>query len=155
MVLSGPMKKTLFIFCFLFSSLSFACGDLRNKPAYFNAKISCGTLFEYISEPTITLNGKTYAFALDSGDLSGECPDPNVGCYTPYINIVRRGNAICKAFGFGKYATSNDYGVWRDLPDRMAALKRNARGTYSPQVVDINHSRNEYIYVKTITCYRK
>lgn len=146
------MKKTLLVFCFLFSSLSFACADLRNKPAYFNGQVACGTLFHTITDPTITLNGKTYAFGMDVGDMSGGCP-ANEGCYPPYLNIVRRGNAICKAFGFKGYARSNDYGVWRDLPNRMAALKRNARGTFSPQVVEINPARNEYIYVKTIYCY--
>jgi hypothetical protein len=101
----------------------------------------------------MTINGKTYPFGMTSGDMDGGCPADNLSCYPPYLNIVRRGNALCKAYGFKGYGRSNDFGIWRDLPDHMAALKRSKSGSWTPVVVDINHSRNEYIYTKTIYCY--
>lgn len=148
------MKTFIALFIISLSTLSLACGDQRNKPGYLHAKkVECTTLFGKITDVTMTVNGKSYPFAMELGDLSGECPDPNRGCYTPYYNIVHRGNAICRAFGFKGYATSNDWGIWKDLPDEVVGLKRTSSGKWGPKVIRINHSRMEYAYTRTITCY--
>lgn len=150
--------KTIFLLSFLVLSLQvFACADLKNKPAYFSQKkIECGTLVNKIVEPTITIKGRKLPFGMDLGDMWGECPDPKVGCYTPYINIQRRGNAICKAYGMGKYAKSTSWSpLFRSMPDEMGRLKRVNATTFAPAYVSINHSRSEYSYVRSIWCHKK
>ncbi|MFL5784926.1 MAG: hypothetical protein ACJ76H_09975 [Bacteriovoracaceae bacterium] len=148
------MKNFIILFFVLSSTLTFACGDFSKKPAYLSAqKVECGRLFDTITSPTMTVNGKTYPFALKLSDMAGGCPSDDQSCYPPYLNIVHRGNAICKAFGFGAYATSNDWGIWKDLPDVMVSLERTKSGSWGPKVVSINHSRSEFAYTKTISCY--
>lgn len=145
--------KTLIILAFALSStLSFACADLKNRPAYLSGKVECGTLFHKIHNPAFTVNGKKYDFGMNLGDLSGECPDPHRGCYTPYLNIQKRGNAICKAFGFAKYGKMTDHGPFKRKPDHLVSLERNSRGVFAPKVVSINHDRSEYAWAKTIIC---
>lgn len=152
--------KNLFILFIAFSStLSFACANLSKKPSYMGHKeIKCGTIVNKIVQPTMKVGGKTYAFAMDMGDMYGECPDPKVGCYTPYINIKRRGNAICKAYGMGPYAKSTSWSPLfhysHNTPDVMARLKRVNATTFAPAVVSINHSRSEYSEVREIWCHK-
>lgn len=151
------MKITIAFIIAFTSSLSFACSDLdtSKKPTYLSAsKVDCGTLLHSIHEPTMTVNGRKYAFGMRLGDLSGECPDPKRGCYTPYYNIKRRGNAICRAYGFGPYAKMRDFGAFRRKPNMMVSLERNSRGRFAPKVISINHSRSEYSWAKTIYCHR-
>jgi hypothetical protein len=153
------MKKLFAILTLLTSSFTFACADLANKPAYFTQKgISCGTIVNKIIEPKIIHAGKAYALALDLGDMYGGCPDPNVGCYPPYYNLQKRGNAICKAYGMGRYAKSTG---WSPLfhsshrtPDIMGRLKRVNPTTFAPGIVSINHSRSEYMEVREIWCHK-
>lgn len=128
--------------------------DTSHKPAYFSARVECGTFLHSLKDPKFTVKGKTYAFAMNLGDMWGECPDPHRGCFRPWYNIKARGNAICKAYGFGPYAKMTDYGAFRALPDEMVSLERNGRGQFSPEVVSINHSRSEYAWAKTIYCHR-
>lgn len=120
-------------------------------------EIKCGNLINKIIAPHFVMNGKAYPFALELGDLSGECPDPKVGCYTPYINIQRQGNAICKAYGMGGYAKSNSYSPLfhysHNTPDVMARFKRVNAKTYAPALVRINHSRSEFSEVRELWCY--
>ena len=145
--------KTLFTFIILsISSLTFACADLKNKPAYLSGRVECGTLFHRIHDPVFTVNGKKYAFGMRLGDMSGECPDSNRRCFPASDNIKKRGNAICKAFGFGKYGMTKDYGGFKRKPDFMVSLERNSRGVFAPKVVSINHSRGDYAWAKTILC---
>lgn len=152
---TGGMKNIILIITFLSSLPVFACADLKNKPSYFSQKkIDCGTLVHKIVEPTITIKGRKLPLALDLGDMWGECPDPNVSCYTPYINIKRRGNAICKAYGMGRYAKSTSWSpLLRSMPDEMGRLRRVNATTFAPSYVSINHSRSEYTYVRSIWCY--
>jgi hypothetical protein len=114
--------------------------------------IECGKLMHKIVEPTITINGRTLPYASTLGDMSGGCPASQPSCFPPWLNIVSRGNAICHAYGFGDFAHSNDWGIWRSLPDEMAALVKN-NGKWSPRIVRINHNKSEYAYVKNIWCY--
>lgn len=152
--------KTLIAISFLFTTtLTFACADLKNRPRYFTQKdISCGTIVNKIIEPKIIIGGKQYALALDMGDMYGECPDPKVGCYTPYINLQRRGNAICKAYGMGPYAKSNSWSPLfhysHSTPDVMARLKRVNPTTFAPALVEINHSRSDYTEVRELWCHK-
>lgn len=153
------MKILITLSLLLTSSLTFACANLRNKPAYMGHKeIKCGTLVNKIVEPKLKVGGKFYAFAMDLGDMWGECPDPNRGCYTPYYNIKRRGNAICKAYGMGPYAKSTSYSPLfhysHHTPDVMARLRRVNATTFAPAVVRINHSRSEYSEVREIWCHK-
>lgn len=149
------MKK-LFIFVFLLpTSMTFACANLRGKPAYLSQKkIECGKLIHKIIEPTITIKGRKLPLGLDLGDMWGECPDPRVGCYQPYLNIKRRGNAICKAYGMGRYAKSTSWSpIFRRMPDEMGRLRRVNATTFAPAYVSVNHSRSEYVHVRSIWCY--
>ena len=150
--------KELAVLVFLFTSFSvLACADLRGKPSYFShKKIECGTLVHKIVEPTIMIQGKKLPFALDLSDAWGECPSSNLSCYTPYLNILRRGNAICKAYGMGRYARSTGWSpLLRSMPDEMGRLRRVNATTFGPAFVRINHSRSEYSYVRSIWCYPK
>ena len=145
------MKKLLILTSLIVSSSLFACADLKNKPAWLNAKkIQCGKLSHKIIEPLITIQGRTLPFAMDMGDMWE--PYHLAEAYPPYVNIVRRRTAICKSFGMGESLTSNDFGIWRDRPDVMAALKRNASGKFAPSIVKIDQSRRDYSYTKSISC---
>lgn len=139
----------------LTTSMSFACANLKGKPAYFSQKeIQCGKLIHKIVEPTITIKGRKLPLGLDLGDMWGECPDPRVGCYRPYLNLKQRGNAICKAYGMGGYAKSTSWSpLFRSMPDEMGRLKRVNATTFAPAYVSVNHSRSEYVYVRSIWCY--
>lgn len=153
------MKKIIALILLSTSSLTFACADLSKKPSYMGHKeISCGTIVNKIIHPTMKVGGKTYAFAMDMGDMWGECPDPNRGCYRPYNNIQRRGNAICRAYGMGPYAKSTSWSplfhMSHETPDEMVRLKRINGTTFAPQVVRINHSRSEYSEVREIWCHK-
>lgn len=149
------MKGLVLITTLFFSVSALSCADLKNKPSYFSQKkIECGKLIHKIVEPTITIKGRKLPLGLDLGDMWGECPDPKVGCYTPYLNLKRRGNAICKAYGMGKYAKSTSWSpLIRSMPDEMGRLKRVNATTFAPAYVSINHSRSEYVYVRSIWCY--
>ncbi len=153
------MKTIILFSTLLTSTLSLACADLKNKPAYFSQKgISCGAIVNKIIEPKISIRGKTYAIAMDLGDQSGECPDPLRGCYPPHHNVQKRGNAICKAYGMGKYAKSNSYSpIFHSshrTPDVMARLKRTNAQTFAPALVTINHSRSDYSEIREVWCHK-
>ncbi len=149
------MKYIILTLSFLFSIPLFACADLKNKPSYFSQKnIECGKLVHKIVEPTLTIKGRKLPLGLDLGDMWGECPDPRVSCYRPYLNIKRQGNAICKAYGMGSYAKSTSWSpLIRSMPDELGRLKRINPTTFAPAYVSVNHSRSEYSYVRSIWCY--
>ncbi len=150
------MKNLIIAIFLLSSSLTFACADLRHKPGYFTQKeIHCGAIVNRIIEPKIIVSGTAYPIAIDMGDMYGECPDPNVGCYRPAINIERRGNAICRAYGLGPYAKSSSYSpLFHTDPDIMVRLKRTQPHLFAPQIVRINHSRSEYFEVREVWCHK-
>lgn len=152
--------RTLFGILFSLASISsFACADLKNKPAYFkHAKIECGTLVNKIVAPKLVVGGKTYPFAMDASDDWGECPNPNEFCSRQLINMKQRGNAFCRAYGMGPYAKSNSYSPLfhysHETPDVMARLKRVGGTTFAPAVFRMNHSRAEHFEVREIWCHK-
>lgn len=153
------MKKLIAISFLFTTTLTFACADLSKKPAYMGHKeIKCGTIVNKIIEPKIKIGGKTYAFAMDLGDMSGVCRDTDRGCYRPYHNIQRRGNVICRAYGMGPYAKSMGYSPLfhysHETPDVMARLRNVNATTFAPQLVQINHSRSDYSEVREIWCHK-
>jgi hypothetical protein len=152
------MKIFITFFFLLSSTLSFACANLSKKPAYMGHKeIQCGKLIHKIIAPKMIIKGKAYPFALDLGDMWGDCPASNQSCYPPYLNIQRRGNAICKAYGMGSYAKSNSYSPLfhysHSTPDVMARFKRVNGNSFAPALVRIDHSRSEYSEVRELWCY--
>lgn len=150
------MKKLLIAKILLLApTLLFAnCKDQNKQHSYLGSKeIKCGTLWHTIIDPTITIKGKKYSIGLDMGDMSGECPDPNRGCYRPYYNLKARGQALCKAFGFAGYAKTGSGSAFKKRPDYLARLARNNKGQFYPTIVKIDHSRSDYAFVKTLSCY--
>lgn len=152
--------KTIFTFFLLLSAtLSFACADLKKKPGYLtHDSISCGKLVNKIIHPKAIVNGKTYAMALNLSDMSGECVDSDRGCYRPYLNIVRQGNIICKAYGMGPYAKSTSYSPLfqsdHRTPDLMVEMKRVNSKTYAPRLFRMNHSRSEFSEIREVWCHK-
>ncbi len=150
------MKKLVLIqFLLLTPTLLFArCPDQKKQASILgSSKIDCGTLWHTIHNPTMTIGGKKYSIGLYQGDMSGECPDPRRGCYRPYLNLRARGAALCKAFGFAGYAKSGSGSAFKKLPDFLAHLERKDKDTFTPKLVRVNHSRSEYAFVKTLSCY--
>ena len=149
------MKNMLMLFLFLCSLTSLACADLKTKPAWMShKKIECGTLLNKISDPMMTVNGRTLPFAMDEGDMSGKCPVDGLGCYQPYYNMKARGNAICKAYGMGHYAKFKSYSFKNSR--QMITLQKNASGLYSPKIIKVDPAGNDYhLWVKTIYCHKK
>lgn len=141
------------------TSLSFACADLKHKPAYLTQDgISCGTVVNKIIHPKAIIKGKTYALALNLSDDSGGCPADDQSCYPPYLNIVRQENIICKAYGMGPSAHSNSYSPifhWgHETPDYMVEMKRVNPTTYAPRVFRMNHERSEYTEIREVWCHK-
>jgi hypothetical protein len=151
------MNKIIFIFILVFSSpMVLACANLKDKPSYFtHEKIDCGLIVNKIIHPKVIIGGQTYPLAIDLTDKWGVCPDKDVGCYRPHYNILARGNAICKAFGLGKYAKSKSYSpLFHTTPDVMARLRRINPTSFTPGLVRINHSRSEFFEVREIWCHK-
>ena len=157
------MKNIILLIALVTSSLTFACADLKNKPKYLtHDQISCGTLVNKIIHPKVIIKGKAYALALNMSDMSGGCPDSNQSCFPPYLNIVRQGNVICKAYGMGPYAKSNSYSPLfhydHHTPDLMVEMKRLNKTTFGPRLFRMNHSRSEFSEIREVWCqkvYRK
>lgn len=151
------MKKLVLIQFFLLApALSFAACKNQGKSlrGFSSETTDCGVLWHTITHPMITINGKKYPIALDLSDDYGECPDPDQYCSRRAINTKARGNALCRAFGFEKYAKSNSgMGFHRKLSDVMSRLKRTGPSSFKPALVRIDHSRSEYALVKTLSCY--
>lgn len=153
------MKIFITFFFLLSSTLSFACANLKNKPAYMGHKeIKCGTIVNKIVQPKVTIKGKTYALALNMSDMSGGCPASNQSCYQPYLNIVRQGNVICRAYGMGEYAKSTSYSPLfhydHTTPDLMVEMKRTGKSAFAPRLFRMNHSRSEFSEVREIWCHK-
>lgn len=151
------MKRLMLISVLLLTpTLLFGACKNQGKTlkGFSSQETDCGYLWHTLTNPTITIKGKKYPIALDLSDNYGECPDPSQFCSRAAINIKARGNALCKAFGFEKYAKSNSgMGFHRKLSDTMARLERTASNKFRPSLVEIDHSRNEYALVKTLSCY--
>lgn len=153
------MKTILMISLMLASSLTLACADLKNKPAYLTQDgISCGTLFDKIIHPKVIVKGKVYAMALNLSDDSGGCPSADQGCYPPYLNIERQVAVICKAYGLGKGAKSNSYSPLfhydHSTPDLMVEMKRINPTTYAPRLFRMNHSRSDFMEIREVWCHK-
>ena len=153
------MKQLIFLLIALSSSLTFACADLKNKPKYLtHDQIKCGTIVNKIIHPKVIVKGKVYSLALNMSDMSGGCPADNQSCYPPYLNIVRQGNIICKAYGMGPYAKSNSYSPLfhydHETPDLMVEMKRANKTTYVPRLFRMNHSRAEFSEIREVWCHK-
>lgn len=151
------MKKLVLIqFLLLTPTLLFGACKNQGKTlkGFSSEETDCGYLWHTIKNPTITIKGKKYPIALDLSDDYGDCPDPDKYCSRQLINTKARGNALCKAFGFEKYAKSNSgVGFHRKLSDIMVRLERSGPNKFKPALVKIDHSRSEFALVKTLSCY--
>lgn len=147
------MKNLIIISSLLMSSLSWSCADLAKKPKWMGQnKIECGKLLHSIEQPTMTINGRTLPYAVVLNDDHGTCPDKKAGCFRPWENIVARGNAVCKAYGFGKFGKHTGYTSLKKHPTEFAALVRDTSGKLRPQIVKVNPKRSEYSWVRSIWC---